>query len=39
LIENYGTIREKVGNPELLNYLKQLENQALELAENEINVG
>lgn len=39
LIENYSTIREKVGNPELLNYLKQLEDQALELAENEINVG
>lgn len=39
LIENYGTIREKIWNPELLEYLKQLEDQALELAENEINVG
>lgn len=39
LIENYGAIREKVWNPELLEYLKQLEDQALGLAENEINVG
>jgi hypothetical protein len=38
-MENYSTIREKVGNPELLDYLKQLEKQAEELAENEIKVG
>lgn len=38
LTENYSTIREKVWNPELLEYLKQLEEQAKELAENEINI-
>lgn len=39
LKQNYDIVKEKIWNPELLDYLKQLENQAEELAENEINVG
>ena len=37
LNENYETVKDRVWNPELLEYLKQLENEANELAVNEVN--
>lgn len=39
LRDNFSSVREKIWNPELLEYLKQLDKQAEDLAENEINVG
>lgn len=36
---NFCSLREKIWNPELVDYLKQLDKQAEELAENEINIG
>lgn len=37
LKENYDTIKDKIGNPELIDYLKQLWDVANELAVNDIN--
>lgn len=37
LNENYNELKEKIGNPELVDYLKQLWEKANELAVNEIN--
>lgn len=37
LDENYNKIKDKIWNPELLDYLKQLELEADKYAENEIN--
>lgn len=37
LNENYETVKDRVWNPELLEYLRQLENEANELAVNEVN--
>lgn len=39
LNENYGKLREKAGNPELVEYMKQLEDKANELAVAEVNTG
>lgn len=39
LRENYDTIKDKIGNPELLDYLKQLNDLASQCAVNEINNG
>ena len=39
LNENYEWIKDKIWNPELVAYLKQLEDKARELAINEVNIG
>lgn len=39
LKENYDTIKDKIGNPELLDYLKQLNDLASQCAVNEVNNG
>lgn len=39
LIENYDNLKEKIWNPELLEYLKELKKTAKELALTEINSG
>lgn len=37
LAENYNEVKDKIWNPELIDYLKQLDNEANELAKNEVN--
>jgi len=37
LAENYDKVKDKIWNPELIDYMKQLGNEANELARNEVN--
>jgi len=39
LNENYDSLKEKIWNPELVDYMKQLEDKAREMAISEVNTG